>query len=470
MELHNSFPADEDMCHNYLSKVAEYCGNLKKFTVRNFLISPAFVTVVNMNKHLHNVDLARSTLPDSTFVDFLSLGDKLTSLNLSNQRHVTDSTFKLLSSCISMTTLNVEYCEQMTLDTILLILTESVFITDLNVNGCMNIIGDRLMVFISQNLSQMKALYMGNSGLIRADKLNVGITDAGITALCRGCRDLEILDVSNSKSLSIVGIKCIVEHLRKLHKVICFNLIQLNQNCLLSVMSIGFKEIEVLNLCKMKIEGKPNLDQSFVNEQLQSRLKDSTQSSSNSKHFDIFTMENIVVEHSRTLRKIDLTSMESDAANEVLSIIPLGLWKLQSLHLREAFSNVSLFPLQENGKNLTSVTITHCIQVSDVGIQALIDGCCLSLKYFRCFDCGLVTDVAVLYVGMKCAKTLCKFSMVYCDTEYCSVLTVVSNCKRLTFVEYTYNDPDDKVYVMDHLLFVPDTNLTRVICFRNTKM
>jgi hypothetical protein len=463
---------DDEMDDDHLAHVAGCCKTLKVLKLNGFRKIPSsFGKFVANNTHLRHLDVGNSRIGDEELIDFIATcSSTIVTINLERNSSLENTTFIQLCCCKLLTSLNVCGCIEMDFLTITTILGSCCQVQDLNVRCCHNIINDDFLLFLSNSTREIKSLDICNSIFSRLEDSKPGITDVGVKALCKGCKNLECLDIGNNKSITMVSISTIARQLNKLKRISCNLLKQLDQTELLVIISTIFYKLEVIDLNVLALKGIPHPQPDLIPTLILTRMLAIqkqpyfTERSSASSYFDSTIVRLMLYRERYNLKSLKLNNLCSP--NAVIEVFDLGFSELKSLQLTRRFGDDSLNIISVYCSNLEVITLTKCVSLTDYGVRALIDCCTETLVSFTCHDSELVTDVTVLYLAAKCYKTLQCFDVTGCDTEYSSVLHLIDKCKTLRCVEYTYNDPEDVTGNLDHLLRRPDSMLIVAHCQR----
>jgi hypothetical protein len=466
---------DDEMDHAYLAHVAECCGgnNLKILKLNGFKKIPSsFTKIVENNTHLSHLDVGNSCIGDDELIDFItSCSSTIKTIKLERNSSLENTTFMHLCCCKMLTSLNICGCTEVDLLTITTILRACVNIHDLNVRCCDNIINDEFLTFLSNQMKGIKSLCIHNSIFSSTRNSKTGITDTGIKALCNECKSLECLDIGRNMLITMSAIIMIVKQLNKLKRISCSLLNQLDQTELLVIMSAIFSKVEVIDLVNLALEGIPHPISDGIPSLIHTRKSAIEkqpwfQAPSSTSYFESSSVRLMLCRDRFNLKKLKLNNL--CGPRTVLEVFHLGFLQLKSIHLTNCFKDENLSVISVYCPGLEKITLIQCRSITDCGVRDLIDSSAETLVSFTCFASELVSDLTVLYLAAKCSKTLQKFDMTGCDTEYSSVVTLIEKCKVLTCVEYTYNDPDTLTHSLDHFIRHPDSILIKAFCQRDS--
>jgi hypothetical protein len=429
------------MTDYFLDLIADNCTTLKTFILGSSKITSLSLNkLIKRNTSLEFIDLSNAVfaVTDSDIIALSLSCTLITSLNLSNQSELHDDTLMRLTCCEALTSLNLHNFQQLTSSTIMAIILSCTAIINLDVGGCTLILDDNFLYFLSSTRQTLVSLNVRNSVVSRFVISATSITDKGISALCTGCTLLEILDISQIKLITLDAVKLIVMKLVKLRKITFARLMQLDQSKLLSILSSSFDEVHSIDLVNNVLEGLPRPRESImelISTRLSLLLLD--KGPNNHHRFEQTTFRLMFSRDCINLRAIELFKLRfAPTFVEMFLLLPFP--QLKSLHLRECRDD-SLNIIAVYCSNLTSVTLSRCHTITDSSVCAIIQGNRRSLIAFSCTRCSLVSDVTVFYLSDVCSKTLQVFHMLYCDTEFSSVLPFVEKCKLLTSIDYSYN-------------------------------
>jgi hypothetical protein len=428
------------MTDYFLGLIADNCTTLKTCILGSSKITSSSLNkLIKRNTSLEFIDLSNAffAVTDSDIIALSLSCTLITSLNLSNQSELHDDTLMRLTCCEALTSLNLRNFQQLTSSTIMAIILSCTAIINLDVGGCTNILDDNFLYFLSSTRQTLVSLNVRNSIVSRLIISATSITDKGISALCTGCTLLEILDISQIKLITLDAVKLIVIKLVKLRKITFARLMQLDQSKLLSILSSSFDEVHSIDLVNNVLEGLPRPRESIM-ELISTRLALLQLDKGPYHRFEQTTVRLMFSRDYINLRAIELFNLR--IAPPIVEMFRLPFPQLKSLHLKKEFRDDSLNIIAVYCSNLTSVTLSQCRTITDSSVCAIIQGNRRSLIAFSCTSCSLVSDVTVFYLSDVCSKILQEFHMLYCDTEFSSVLRFVEKCKLLTSIEYSYND------------------------------
>jgi len=355
---------------NGMKTMSEGCSNLEHLTLTTQITGECFQHLSQNCKMLKTLDLNSCS---SILIEFLSqiwhYFPNLTTLKLSDIRHVTDDCFQHLSSfsphltglqcCPMLTTLYLDNCSLIT-DTSLQHLSRGCpCLTILSLINC-KLISDLGLQHLSQGCTQLTTLTLHNC---------VKISDDGLYQLSQGCTQLTNLMLKNCELISDNGL----EHL----SLCCRRLLILN---LTNWDGGQFTSNGLLHLSK----GCTDLECLFL------------WSSVNDESLKFLSRG------CRKLQKLDLRVCRNLTYCSI-KILAECCTKLQSLELRGCLkiTDACLNHLSKHCSLLEYLGLGLCAKVTQKGVKYLSDGC-KQLKYLELQEIKNINDNCLKYLSEGC--------------------------------------------------------------------
>ena len=371
--------------YNIINLNLSYCSNLTNKSVGVLFNNCKKLKYVNLNncKNLTddifiNTNIQKLLITGCNFTtNIIEHVKNLELLNYSSCDYNIFSSININNCFNQLRTLIISFSYNIENDAMILISEKCKQLEYLDIDDCI-FFTDKTIQSVVRNCKQLenlniKSCNVNNDTLIELAKnckqlnyLNMRnchrVTNKGIIILSKNCKQLKYLNISECFLITINGILSICNNLQKLNGFKCEDL-YLNDKTIYYINKL--ENLEVLNISNNNITGK-------------------TISKLNNNHIKLLS-----------LYKIDLLN------DKYFNILTKNLKNLKTLELNHC-ENVTDKGIKKltHLKHLNCITMSHCDQVTDKGIISLSKK--KDIIYFDLHDSNNITDKSIISIVKYC--------------------------------------------------------------------